>query len=119
MPGFSPSDYSAILLSIKVAIVATLISLPFGFTVAYLMTFRKFRGRVALDVLINLPLTLPPVVVGYILLLLLGKQGWIGKTILQPLGINLIFTWKAAVIATAVVGFPPDGQIYAYGYGNY
>ena len=106
MPGFSPSDYSAILLSIKVAIVATLISLPFGFAVAYLMTFRKFRGRVALDVLVNLPLTLPPVVVGYILLLLLGKQGWIGKTILQPLGINLIFTWKAAVIATAVVGFP-------------
>jgi molybdate transport system permease protein len=106
MFGFNPSDYSAILLSIKVATVATLISLPFGFSVAYLMTFRKFRGRVALDVLVNLPLTLPPVVVGYLLLLLLGKQGWLGKTILQPLGINLIFTWKAAVIATAVVGFP-------------
>ncbi len=106
MPGFTPTDYSAILLSIRVAIVATLISLPFGFTVAYLMTFRKFRGRVALDVLVNLPLTLPPVVVGYLLLLLLGQQGWVGRTILQPLGIQLIFTWKAAVIATAVVGFP-------------
>jgi len=106
MPGFTPTDYSAILLSLRVAIVATLLSLPFGFAVAYLMTFRKFRGRVALDVLVNLPLTLPPVVVGYLLLLLLGRQGWIGKTVLQPLGIELIFTWKAAVIATAVVGFP-------------
>lgn len=106
MPGFTPTDYSAILLSIKVATTATLISLPFGFTVAYLMTFRKFRGRVVLDVFVNLPLTLPPVVVGYLLLLLLGQQGWISKVLLQPLSIKLIFTWKAAVIATAVVGFP-------------
>ncbi len=106
MPGFTPTDYSAILLSIKVAVTATLISLPFGFAVAYLMTFRTFRGRVVLDVFVNLPLTLPPVVVGYLLLLLLGQQGWIGKNLLQPLGIRLIFTWKAAVIATAVVGFP-------------
>ncbi|OPY12234.1 MAG: Molybdenum transport system permease protein ModB [Syntrophus sp. PtaU1.Bin005] len=106
MPGFTPTDYSAILLSVKVAIVATLISLPFAFAVAYLMTFRKFRGRIALDVLVNLPLTLPPVVVGYLLLLLLGQQGWVGRMILQPLGIQVIFTWKAAVIATAVVGFP-------------
>lgn len=106
MPGFTPTDYSAILLSIKVAVTATLISLPFGFAVAYLMTFRNFRGRVVLDVFVNLPLTLPPVVVGYLLLLLLGQQGWISKMLLQPLGIKLIFTWKAAVIATAVVGFP-------------
>jgi len=106
MPGFTPTDYSAILLSIKVATTATLISLPFGFAVAYLMTFRKFRGRVVLDVFVNLPLTLPPVVVGYLLLLLLGQQGWISRMLLQPLDIRLIFTWKAAVIATAVVGFP-------------
>ena len=106
MLGFTPADYSAIGLSVKVATTATLISLPFGFAVAYLMTFRQFRGRVALDVIVNLPLTLPPVVVGYILLLLLGRQGWIGKMILEPLGIRIIFTWKAAVIATAVVGFP-------------
>ncbi|MDD5243045.1 MAG: molybdate ABC transporter permease subunit [Syntrophorhabdaceae bacterium] len=106
MPSFTPSDYSAILLSIRVAVVATLLSLPFGFAVAYLMTYRRFRGRVVLDVIVNLPLTLPPVVVGYLLLLLLGQHGFIGKMILQPLGINLIFTWKAAVVATAVVGFP-------------
>lgn len=86
--------------------MATLLSLPFGFIVAYLMTYRRFRGRVALDVIVNLPLTLPPVVVGYLLLLLLGQHGFVGKMILRPLGINLIFTWKAAVVATAVVGFP-------------
>ena len=106
MLAFSHSDYLAILLSLKVATVATILSLPFGFAVAYIMTYRKFRGRVALDVFVNLPLTLPPVVIGYLLLLLLGKNGWIGLWVLQPLGINIIFTWKAAVIATAVVGFP-------------
>jgi molybdate transport system permease protein len=106
MPVFSHSDYLAILLSLRIAVVATVLSLPFGFAVAYLMTYKRFRGRVALDVIVNLPLTLPPVVVGYLLLLLLGQNGWIGKWVLQPLGIRLIFTWKAAVIATAVVGFP-------------
>jgi molybdate transport system permease protein len=106
MPGFSPTDYLAIFLSVKVAVVATLLSLPFGFAVAYIMTYKKFRGRIALDVLVNLPLTLPPVVVGYLLLLLLGQNGPIGKWVLQPLGFKIIFTWKAAVIATAVVGFP-------------
>jgi len=106
MPVFSHSDYLAILLSVKVAVVATIVSLPFGFMVAYILTFRKFRGMVALDVIVNLPLTLPPVVIGYILLLLLGNSGIIGKWVLEPLGIKLIFTWKAAVIATAVVGFP-------------
>ena len=106
MLGFTPDDYSAILLSVKVATTATVLSLPFGFAVAYLMTFHKFRGRIVLDGVVNLPLTLPPVVVGYLLLLLLGRNGWIGRTLLEPLGIELIFTWKAAVIATAVVGFP-------------
>ncbi len=106
MSGFGPSDYSAMALSVKVALTATLLSLPFGFAVAYLMTFNKFRGKIVLDGIVNLPLTLPPVVIGYLLLLLLGRNGWIGRTLLQPLGIEVIFTWKAAVIATAVVGFP-------------
>ncbi len=106
MPEFTAAEYSAILLSLKVSLVATLLSLPFGFAAAYVMTYRQFRGKVALDVLVNLPLTLPPVVIGYVLLILLGQHGFIGLHILQPLGIKLIFTWKAAVIATAVVGFP-------------
>jgi molybdate transport system permease protein len=103
---FSSLEYSAILLSLKISVVATMISLPFGFIVAYIMTFRKFRGKIVLDVIVNLPLTLPPVVIGYLLLIALGKNGFIGMHILEPLGIKLIFTWKAAVIATSVVGFP-------------
>lgn len=106
MPSFTSVEYAAILLSLKVAFTATLVSLPFGFGVAYLMTYCRFRGKVALDVIVNLPLTLPPVVIGYLLLILLGQKGFIGQHLLQPLGIRLIFTWKAAVIATAVVGFP-------------
>lgn len=106
MPDFTTAEYFAILLSLKVALAATLLSLPFGFALAYLLTYGQFRGKVALDVFVNLPLTLPPVVIGYILLILLGQKGLIGQHILQPLGIKLIFTWKAAVIATSVVGFP-------------
>ncbi len=102
----SVTDLDAIRLSIQVALVATLVSLPFGFAVAYVMTYGRFRGKIALDVVVNLPLTLPPVVIGYALLLALGQRGLIGRHILQPLGIRLLFTWKAAVIATAIVGFP-------------
>ena len=103
---FTSAEYTAILLSLKVATIATLLSLPFGFLVAYLMTYHRFPGRVILDVLVNLPLTLPPVVIGYLLLILLGQNGFIGQYVLQPLNIKIIFTWKAAVIATSVVGFP-------------
>lgn len=106
MFGFTPADYSAIFLSLKVTTVATLLSLPFGFAAAYLLTYRRFWGKVVLDVAVNLPLTLPPVVVGFFLLILLGRGGPIERVLLRPLGINIVFTWKAAVIATAVVGFP-------------
>jgi len=106
MLSLSAAEYSAILLSLKVSVVATLLSLPPAFAMAYALTYRQFRGKVALDVIVNLPLTLPPVVIGYLLLLGLGQKGFIGQHLLQPLGISLIFTWKAAVIATAVVGFP-------------
>ena len=102
----SSTDFDAIRLSIQVALVATAISLPFGFAVAYVMTYGRFRGKIALDVIVNLPLTLPPVVIGYALLLALGQRGFIARHLLQPLGIRLLFTWKAAAIATAVVGFP-------------
>jgi molybdate transport system permease protein len=105
MLSLSPADYDAIWLSGKVATVAVVGSLPVGFAVAYLMTYLKFRGKLLMEVLITLPLTLPPVVVGYFLLILLGKKGWLGP-LLESVGIRLIFTWKAAVIASAVVGFP-------------
>ncbi|HSR13771.1 MAG TPA: molybdate ABC transporter permease subunit [Thermodesulfobacteriota bacterium] len=100
-----PSDIDAIRLSAKVAVAAVLVSLPAGFAAAYILTFLRFRGKVLAEVLITLPLTLPPVVVGYFLLLLLGRNGWLAP-LFDFLGIRLIFTWKAAVIASAVVGFP-------------
>jgi molybdate transport system permease protein len=105
MMTFTPADYQAIGLSAKVAVTATLLSLPVGFVLSYILTYGVFRGKLLLEVLINLPLTLPPVVIGYILLLMLGRRGWLGQ-ILEAAGVHIIFTWKAAVIASAVVGFP-------------
>ena len=102
----NPADYDAIRLSLKVAFAAMAVSIPFGFATAYLMTFLHFRGKILLEMLVNLPLTLPPVVIGYFLLLLLGQKGWLGSLLMETAGIRLIFTWKAAVIASAVVGFP-------------
>jgi molybdate transport system permease protein len=105
MVALTPADYQAIWLSAKVATVATLVSLPFGFAVAYLLVFSRLRAKALFDGLVNLPLVLPPVVVGYLLLLLLGSRGWLGG-VLETLGVRIIFTWKAAVIASMVVGFP-------------
>lgn len=105
MFSLTSADIDAIRLSSQVAVAATLLSLPFAFVAAYLITFVKFRGKLLLEVLVNLPLTLPPVVVGYLLLLLLGKNGWLGS-LLDTMGIRIIFTLKAAMIASAVVGFP-------------
>lgn len=105
MPTLTPDDLQAIALSIKVAFTATVISLPFGFVVACLLVFPRWPGKALVDGVVNLPLVLPPVVVGYLLLLLLGGKGWLG-TLLGKWGMQIIFTWKAAAIASAVVGFP-------------
>ena len=105
MLDFSPTDIQALWLSAKVASVATLVTLPVGFGLAWLMVFSRLRFKPLLDGLINLPLVLPPVVVGYLLLLLLGLQGMVGS-FLNAIGIQLIFTWKGAVIACSVIGLP-------------
>jgi molybdate transport system permease protein len=102
---FSPQDLSAIELSLKVAISATLLSTPLGIAVAYLLTLKKIRGRAVLEGIINLPLVLPPVVVGYLLLLAFGQNGVFGR-FLNRFDIQVIFTLTGAVIASAIVGFP-------------
>lgn len=105
MLSLNPDDILAVKLSLKVAVSATLISLPLGFGVAYLLAFSKVKGKAVLEGIINLPLVLPPVVTGYLLLLLFGRNGWLGK-FLNTFDIHIIFTLKAAVIASIVVGFP-------------
>jgi len=103
---FSPAELTAIILSLKVALAATLCSLPFAIGVAWLFTRRRFPGRALVDALIHLPLVLPPVVVGYTLLVLMGNNGLIGAWLAQHLGISVAFRWSGAALASAVMGFP-------------
>jgi molybdate transport system permease protein len=103
---FSPTDYQAIVLSAKVALTATAVSLPFGFAAAYLLVCTRLPGKAVFDGIVNLPLVLPPVVVGYLLLLALGERGWLGSLLAAWPGIRIVFTWWAAVAASTVVGFP-------------
>ncbi len=105
MLDLTPTDYQALWLSAKVAAMATIIAIPLGFGLAWLLVFSRCPAKSLLDGIINLPLVLPPVVIGYLLLLLLGRQGWLGS-ILNKLGVQVIFNWKGAVIACAVVGLP-------------
>jgi len=101
----NPNDFTAIGLSLQVAVTATIVTLPLGFAVAYILAMTGIRGKAVLEGVVNLPLVLPPVVTGYLLLLLFGRHGWLGQ-FLHSLGISIIFTLKGAVIASAVVGFP-------------
>jgi len=93
-------------LSLKVALWATLIDLVLGIGFGYLLARGRFPGRDVLDALLTLPMVMPPTVLGYYLLVLIGRNGPIGHWLQQHFGINLIFTWQGAVIAAAVVAFP-------------
>jgi len=93
-------------LSLKVALWATLIDLVLGVGFGYLLARGRFIGRDLLDALLTLPMVMPPTVLGYYLLVLIGRNGPIGHWLQQHFGINLIFTWQGAVIAAAVVAFP-------------
>jgi molybdate transport system permease protein len=81
-------------------------SLPFGIAVGWLLARREFRGKWLVETLVNLTLVLPPVVTGYLLLRLFGRQSWLGAALEQALGIRIPFTWWAAAIASAALGFP-------------
>ncbi len=101
-----PGVWTAIGLSLKVAGWATLITLVLGVSVGFLLARGRFPGRDLLDTLLTLPMVMPPTVLGYYLLVLIGRQGWLGGWLYDRFGINLIFTWQGAVIAAAVVAFP-------------
>ena len=102
----TPEEWSAIALSLQVAVTATLVSLPFGIGLGYLLARRQFWGKSLIETFLSLPLVLPPVVTGYLLLVLLGRRGWIGSFLDQWFGIHVVFTWKAAALASAVMAFP-------------
>ncbi|MBF7687309.1 molybdate ABC transporter permease subunit [Acinetobacter rathckeae] len=101
----SPEALSAVYLSAKVAFFATLICLPFAILVAWWLARYEFRLKFLVDALLQLPLVLPPVVLGYLLLVVFGTQGILGQY-LYALGIRLAFDWKGAVLASMVVAFP-------------
>jgi len=103
--GLTPDEVTALLLSVKVAGVATLCSLPLGLAVAWLLARKRFPGHALLDGLVHLPLILPPVVTGYLLLLGFGRRGVFGGW-LAEIGIVLSFRWTGAALACAVMGFP-------------
>ncbi|EUJ10715.1 molybdate ABC transporter, permease protein [Methylophilaceae bacterium 11] len=103
---FTPAELTILLLSLKVAIFCVLvISIP-AIATAWLLARKSFYGKSLLDSLVHLPMVLPPVVPGFILLVLLGRQGWIGKYLYEYFGISLAFTWVGAVVASAVMAFP-------------
>ncbi|MGQ0443403.1 MAG: molybdate ABC transporter permease subunit [Methylophilaceae bacterium] len=103
---FTPAETTALLLSIKVAFWCTLVICVPGIFVAWLLAKKSFFGKSLLDSLVHLPLVLPPVVPGFLLLLLLGNQGLIGKYLVEHWGISTAFTWFGAVIASSVMAFP-------------
>ena len=102
----SPSEWQAVALSLRVAFWATVISLPLGIWVAWLLARRDFPGKQVLNGLVHLPLILPPVVTGYLLLLTFGRRGYVGQFLDQWFGIVLAFRWTGAVLAAAVMAFP-------------
>jgi molybdate transport system permease protein len=103
---FSPLEWTAILLSLKVATVGTLASLPFGVAIAFLLARRSFIGKTLLNGLVHLPLVMPPVVTGWLLLLGFGRQGPFGRTLESCCGLVFSFRWTGAALAAAVMGFP-------------
>jgi molybdate transport system permease protein len=106
MWGFTPAELEAIHLSLKVAFWATLGSLPLGILIAYALARWRFPGRMVLDGLVHLPLVMPPVVTGYLLLLTFGKRGVIGAPLAEYLGIVFSFRWTGAALACGVMAFP-------------
>ena len=102
----TPEEWEAIHLSLRVASVAMIGSLPFGIVMAWLLARVSFPGRAIVDGIVHLPLVMPPVVTGYLLLLAFGRRGPIGQFLDNTFGIVLAFNWTGAALAAAIMGFP-------------
>jgi molybdate transport system permease protein len=102
----SPDEWIAIRLSLKIAVVATAVALPFGIALAWLLARKNFWGKALLDGLVHMPLVLPPVVTGYLLLISFGRRGPIGAFLADHFGIVFSFRWTGAALSCGVMGFP-------------
>lgn len=100
------AEWAIIQLSLKVSLVAVLATMPVAYALAWLLARRRFPGRSLLDALVHLPLVVPPVVTGWLLLILLGRRGPIGALLEHYLGITLVFQWTGAAVAAAVMALP-------------
>ncbi len=103
---FTPLEIEAIWLSLKVSIWAMFWSLPIALGTAWILARYNFRGKFLVDGIIHLPLVLPPVVIGYVLLVLMGKQGVIGQFLYDVFGVTLAFSWRGAAVAAGIMAFP-------------
>jgi len=99
-------ETSAIALSLRVSFVAVTFSLPFGILMAWILARCRFPGRAVLDAVVHLPLVLPPVVVGYMLLVSFGRRGFLGELLYDVFGVSIAFSWQGAAVAGAVMAFP-------------
>lgn len=106
MEWFCASDLSALKLTLKVSFVATFFAFVLGVSLAWVFSRRQFIGKNVLDAILTLPMVLPPTVLGYYLLVLFGRRGALGPWLESTFGLQLVFTWKGAVVAAAVVAFP-------------
>lgn len=106
MFSLSPLEIEAVQLSLKVSLWAVGISLPFGIAVAWILARRDFPGKTLFDALVHVPLVVPPVVIGYLLLLTLGRTGPAGGWLYDTFGITVAFSWQGAAVAAAVMAFP-------------
>ncbi len=102
----SPAEWTAVALSLRVAIVATVVALPFGIAVGWLLARKEFWGKTLLDGIVYLPLVLPPVVTGYLLLISFGRRGPIGAFLADHFGVVFSFRWTGAALSCGVMGFP-------------
>src|SRR5207344_1119564 len=106
MSEITPAEWTAILLSLRVAVIATLVATPFGIALAWLLARYDFWGKSALDALVHLPLVLPPVVTGYLLLVTFGRKAPVGAFLADHFGIVFSFRWTGAAVACGVMAFP-------------
>ncbi len=106
MPSLSPAELSAVWLSLKVALGVALVTAVPAVMVGWLLARRDFRGKLLVESLVHAPLVIPPVVTGYLLLVVFGRNGCIGKWLAETFDLRLVFTWQGAVLAASIVAFP-------------